>query len=249
LFQIVVSAATSKTKKMQLSLLEPLFAATKTPRTPGHQLIHDSLRLHIPEEAVEPICQWFTEHPVRLRIAPPRSSKFGDYRPPRSGVKAIISVNQNLNPYDFLITLVHEMAHDVILGQGTSARPLLFRKRKPRPKPHGTEWKHAYHELLLPMMTTRVFPSDILLALETYFRDTSLSARASHLLAVTLKKYDTPDGREFLKDLPDGEIFFLPGGKAFRKREQLRKRFRCESLNNRRVYLFSPLARVSRNNL
>jgi SprT protein len=42
---------------------------------------------------------------------PARSSKLGDYRPPQRGLPHRISVNHNLNQHEFLITLIHEMAH------------------------------------------------------------------------------------------------------------------------------------------
>ena len=48
--------------------------------------------------------------PVRLRIARPRRTKLGDHRPPGRGwTMHRISINDDLNPYAFLTTLLHEM--------------------------------------------------------------------------------------------------------------------------------------------
>ena len=233
---------------MQLSLLEPIPDTPNTSKPAGHHLTREDLRQYLPGPAIEYIMQWFEKNPVRLRISPSRSSKFGDYRSPKPGAPAVISVNNNLNAYDFLLTLVHEMAHDAVLTSIQADRgTIFFRRKKDRPKPHGPEWKNKYHELMVPLMSTEVFPGEILEPLKEYFQNGSFSARAHQKLAVVLKKYDKPDGKEFLQDLPPDTVFYLPGGRAFRKQEQVRKRFRCQSLNNRRIYLFSPLAAVSRN--
>ncbi len=233
---------------MQLSLLEQKPATANSSRSLGHRLTMEDLRSYIPEPAIDYILQWFETNPVRLRIAPPRSSKFGDYRSPKPGTPATISVNSSLNSYDFLITLVHEMAHDAVLNVSSADDDTFpFWRKRTHPKPHGHEWKHKYLQLMAPLMTSVVFPAEIQHALEGYFRKVSSSAKANQALAIALKKYDVPDGKEFLQDLPLDAIFYLPGGRAFRKKEQLRKRFRCQSLNSRRVYLFNPLAAVSRN--
>ncbi|MDZ7848645.1 MAG: hypothetical protein U5L96_18960 [Owenweeksia sp.] len=50
--------------------------------------------------------------PVMLKIVSPRKTKFGDYRfPQKRDPRHRISLNSNLNPFAFLITLIHEMAH------------------------------------------------------------------------------------------------------------------------------------------
>jgi SprT protein len=234
---------------MQLSLLEPPPTTRIIHRSQGNHLTREDLQSYIPEQAIDYILSWFEKNPVRLRIAPTRSSKFGDYRAPKPGTPATISVNNNLNSYDFLITLVHEMAHDAVLATGSTENYFLFRRKKNRPKPHGKEWKSNYFELMSPLLNRQVFPEEILHALEGYFGKVTASAKASQTLAVALKNYDAPDGKVFLQDLPYDEIFYIPGGKAFQKKERIRKRFRCQSLNNRRVYLFSPLALVSKNKI
>lgn len=99
---------------------------------------------------------------------------------------------------------------------------------------------------MVPLMNPAVFPEDVLNALLKYFEKKSDSATASQRLTEILKNYDKPDGKEFLKDLQTDDVFYIPGGRAFRKLDQIRKRFRCQSLDNRKIYLFSPVARVTR---
>ena len=233
---------------MQLSLLEQLPLVSELLSVHSQRLTGDDLSAYIPGPAIEYILKWFRANPVRLRIAAPRSSKFGDYRLPRDGKPATISVNNNLNRYDFLITLVHEMAHDAVFNSCSMAGEAgQYRKRRTRSKPHGQEWRNLFHHLMKPLMTPDVFPQEILAALHDYLGNPDSTVKASHALTLVLKKYDVPDGREFLQDLPHDAIFYLPGGRAFRKKEKIRKRFRCQSLTNRRIYLFNPLAPVLRN--
>ena len=209
-------------------------------------LTTDIFRSYIPDQSVEYILQWFLEHKVRLRISSNRLSKSGDYRPSRQHLPPRISVNNNLNPYDFLITLVHEMAHHDVWRAYVMPNQLSFfrSRRQAHPKPHGQEWQHHFRQLMIPLMNTSVFPPDVLYMVENYFRNSNVSTKFGQHLSRVLKKYDKPDGKEFVENLPFDALFRLPDGRIFRKKEKLRKRFRCILVNNNRVYLFSPLALV-----
>ena len=67
---------------------------------------------HLPEAALEPIIALQENYGFSLVITNPRSTKFGDYRPPQRGSNYHrISVNGDLNPFQFLVTLLHEIAH------------------------------------------------------------------------------------------------------------------------------------------
>jgi SprT protein len=233
---------------MQLSLLEQLFQKPGSPAKRTNGLTQEDLKSYLPEASISYILEWFSKNPVRLRIASNRSSKFGDYKYAKPGIPASISVNNNLNKYEFLLTLIHEMAHDVVFSavpvNGRNGHPL---KRKKSPKPHGPEWKESYHKLLKPLMNPFVFPEDILSPLLLSFSGNVSKVKANQSLELALKKYDTPDGREFIKDLPEGTVFYLPSGRAFLKQQRVRKRFRCKCLDNRRIYLFTPMFPVLRN--
>jgi SprT protein len=212
-------------------------------------LTTDVFRSFIPDQSIDYILHWFLENKVRLRISLNRSSKTGDYRPSRQNLPPRISVNNNLNPFDFLITLVHEMAHHVVwctfamISHEMSSRI----HRHHRPKPHGQEWQHQFHQLMIPLMNTSVFPPDVLYMVENYFTNLRVSRRFGMNLTRVLKKYDNPDGKEFVENLPFDALFRLPDGRLFRRKEKLRKRFRCVCMNNNRIYLFSPLAQVYNN--
>src|SRR5574337_89035 len=69
------------------------------------------LKKYIPEPAVPLIAEWIYHFNFKLKIKKARLSRFGDYMPPMNGKNHVITVNNDLNPYAFLLTLVHEIAH------------------------------------------------------------------------------------------------------------------------------------------
>ena len=70
------------------------------------------LAQHVPATALAQVVEWVENLEFHLTISRSRHSKLGDYRAP-SGIRQQhrISVNGDLNPYAFLQTLVHEIAH------------------------------------------------------------------------------------------------------------------------------------------
>jgi len=209
------------------------------------RIMIQDLHAFIPENSKEYVLEWFQSNRVQLRISKARSSKFGDYRAPLKNFPARISVNRNLNRFDFLITLVHEMAHHEVWTETSAPIPGLgFPRRKRRPRPHGKEWKAHYRRLVGPLMKESIFPADVLHHLEKHFENPRSSSKTNEHLVVALKKYDVPDDSVFLESLAFDAVFTLPAGKKIRKLEKLRKRYRCVCLDNERIYLFSPMARV-----
>jgi SprT protein len=231
---------------MQLSFLVPTSRPARTAASlPVIRLGMEELLAIIPENSRGYVLDWFHTNPVQLRISKARSSKFGDYRAPDKHLPARISVNRNLNPYDFLITLIHEMAHHEVWKEATAPQPVsLFHKRRRRPLPHGKEWKNQYRLMMQPMMTDSVFPPDVLHHLEKSFENPRSSSKSNGHLALALRNFDEPDGCVFIESLPFDAVFSLPAGRTFRKGEKLRKRYRCKCLDNGRIYLISPVARV-----
>jgi len=239
----------SQKKAFLNQLTLPFFAIKSEPvptsSSPGKRVKIPDLHNFIPETSLQYVLDWFQVNPVHLRISKARSSKFGDYRAPFKKFPARISVNHNLNKFDFLITLVHEMAHHDVWRQAMElAHGFSLRHRKLRPLPHGKEWKAQYRNLMQPLMTGIVFPEDVLHHLKSYFENPRSSSKSNENLVVALKKYDDPDNSVFIESLAFDTVFTLPAGRTFRKGEKLRKRYRCVCLNNGRVYLFSPTARV-----
>jgi SprT protein len=194
-----------------------------------------ALASFLPPGTVEPVLQYIQRYGVHLTVARERRSILGDYRHRHQGKNHRISVNGNLNPYAFLITLLHELAH-----------LLTFEQWGNRVQSHGREWKAVFGQLLAQFITHDVFPADIKQVLLQSLHNPAASSCADEQLLRTLKKYDTGrTSQVFVEDLPAGSLFRTHDGRVFRKGEKLRKRFRCEEVQTKRVYLFSGLYEVS----
>ncbi|NQT77465.1 MAG: SprT-like domain-containing protein [Bacteroidetes bacterium] len=175
---------------------------------------------------------WLQQYKIHLKITRKRSSKLGDYRSPHNGKGHHITVNHDLNPYAFLITLIHEIAHLI-----------TWEKYRNKVRAHGREWKDAYRELMVPFMNMDLFPEDIHTALQFYLKKSYASSGSDLTLSRCLQKYD-PNPGITLEELDEGSIFQLTNGRIFKKGPLLRKRYRCISLDNKRTYLVNPLVIV-----
>jgi len=200
--------------------------------TKGRSLEH-ALNEYLPAGSAGSVLQWFGTHHVILRITRSRRSKLGDFRGSTPSSPPVISVNHNLNPYSFLVTLLHEMAHAEV-----------FLNNKRRLQPHGEHWKQAYRNLALPFLSPGLLPDPVEIAFGHYLKNPSASSTTNLKLAKALRIYDPHKDSTLISDLPAEALFALPDGRVFKRGDKLRKRFRCECLSNRRTYLFSPLAEI-----
>ena len=65
----------------------------------------------LPPGAQPYVEELLAEHAVSVRTSRPRRSKIGDHRGPRGSERLHrITVNNDLNPYAFLTTLLHEFS-------------------------------------------------------------------------------------------------------------------------------------------
>ena len=83
---------------------------------------------HIPENAINLVQSLIEYHSINLKIVNQRQTKHGDFRQLANG-KFQITINNNLNPFQFLLTLIHEIAHHTTF------------EKYGRIRPHGKEWK------------------------------------------------------------------------------------------------------------
>ena len=169
----------------------------------------NALLPHLPPKAVD-YCQHLWQHyGFHLHITKPRRTRLGDFRVlPNRQTK--ITVNANLNPYAFLITYVHEVAHaDVHAQYG------IRRKNSPL-KPHGSAWQLAFQRLMQPLLTETVFPAAILTPLRQYLSRPAATTYASPALMLAIRQFDgdskseeQPASKRLLRDLPEGSTFRL----------------------------------------
>ncbi len=188
---------------------------------------------YIPQEYVSYLVNIFLSHPVKFSAVKPRKTKLGDFRPNRKG-KHQITVNNNLNPYAFLITALHEFAHLI-----------TYNKYGNRVAPHGTEWKVAYRQLILPVINQGDLPKDIEKALLNSLIKVKASSCSDIHLSRVLMKYDKKEDENLitLETLDKNTIFAL-NSKVFRKGNIRRTRVLCEEIHTQRQYLIHKLAKV-----
>ena len=111
-----------------------------------------------------------------------------------------ITVNENLNPYAFVITYLHEVAHYKV--------NTIYKRRK---LPHGKEWKTLFKELMLPVLNSHIFPEEVLSNLHNYLQDPKASSCADLDLLKSLRIYDQEEDGVLLSALKQGEIFKISG--------------------------------------
>lgn len=198
--------------------------------------IEGILGKHIPEKALFGVVDILINHQVYLNITKSRSSKYGDFKVPGPDEQPRLSVNHDLNPYAFLITLLHEVAH-----------LLVWRKHKTnyrKIKPHGIEWKSEFRSLMKPFLIKDIFPESLLNILKRHMLNPKASSSSDINLVKELKKYDcSKDNVPILSDLQIGDLFLFKktSYKIIRKN---RTRFLCENVNNRKRYLIHSLAEI-----
>ncbi|MBO7082408.1 MAG: SprT-like domain-containing protein [Bacteroidales bacterium] len=196
------------------------------------------LKRYFPEAAIPMVAEAYSRARFNLRFKRPRTSKLGDFRAPRNSDElCTITLNQDLNPYQMLVTFVHELAHYQV----------HFNYPKRRLEPHGDEWKQTFTQLLLPYLKPEIFPEDIIQALHHHLQHIKASSTADPNLAKVMKRYDKKVEETLtVEDLPEGAVFQLKNGMTFKKGPKRRTRYQCECMDNGKTYTVSGMAEVEK---
>lgn len=192
----------------------------------------ETIKNYIPEAAVTAILQLIKKNNIHLKIVNERVTRHGDYRKMLNG-RHQITVNTNLNSYRFLITLIHELAH-----------LLAFKEFGKGIRPHGTEWKKTFQRIMLPFLRPEVFPIELMPLLAIHFKNPRASSDSDAKLSLALKRYDPPNDKNYIFEIPLGGKFRLYNGKIFKRGNKRVKRYECLEVSTGRVYLFNPNAEV-----
>lgn len=194
----------------------------------------DYLSQYLPSGTSSIVMDYLHQYKVHLTITRERQSILGDYRHRTHRENHRISINGNLNPYAFLVTLLHELAH-----------LLTFEKYGNRVNAHGAEWKSLFSALLKNIVQQHLLPNDIEQELLRTLHNPAASSCAEEGLMRVLKKYDPArEGYCLLEELPAGAHFRIRDGRIFSKDAKLRKRYKCRDLVTGTYYLFSPVYEV-----
>ena len=193
------------------------------------------LKQKVPSNAVQYCWGLWHEDPFHFSLSRSRSSKLGDFRYRADWDIQRITLNHDLNIYQFLITYIHEVAHH-----------RAFKAHGSRIKPHGVEWKRTFQKLMNPMLSDRVFPKDLLLPLKRHMQNPRASTGVDFFLLREIRKYDPIDqGRKtiYLSDLKQGMDFMLKGRKV-KKESTRRTRILCMEVATGKKFLISGNAEV-----
>lgn len=188
----------------------------------------------LPLKVVGYCTELWQKEPFSFQTTASRKSKLGDFRYRQDRKIQVITINSDLNPYQFLLTYIHEVAHlHAFVKYGFSIQP------------HGKEWKSTFQHLMLPILSEKFLPIDLLIPLRQHMMNPKASSSSDLFLAKELSKYDIDNEIKliFLSDLKPGNQFEFSGRK-FEKGETRRTRVLCQEVNSGRKYLIAQLAKV-----
>ena len=205
-------------------------------KSPNEEAFRKGFSQHIPERAVEYVMALWREHPFNFTVAGSRKTCLGNYM--YKNGRHFISVNGDSNPYSFLITLIHEIAH-----QRVRVSQKLFRRA---PAPHGHEWKFHFKTLMAPLLNPAVFPEDVLHVLLPHMQNPAASSTKDPALVRVLSRYSPQKVIEgiYLSEVADGKIFNF-NGRRFKRIQNRRTRILVECVNTRKRYTIPGIAMVS----
>ena len=186
---------------------------------------------YIPENAIDLLNPIAEKNNFILKIVSNRKSKHGDFRSQGSEIP-VITVNKGLNPYAFLITFVHELAHLIVDQKHESVAP------------HGKQWKKTFQMLMLPFLSKSIFPDPLLRVLAIHMKKPKASTSSDIALAIELKKHDLDrSNKKMIYEIPYGTTFVFSGNR-YQKISKKRIKYLCCNKKNGKNYLFHPLAEI-----
>lgn len=187
------------------------------------------LSQHVPTQAVAYCQRLQQQFPFSFRIVKPRRTRLGDFRALPDGTTHI-TVNADLNPYAFLITYVHEVAHCAV-----------HRLYKRPGKPHGHLWQTQFQRLMAPLLTEAIFPADVLTPLRYYMARPAATTSTQPALMQALRRYNAQpgqplmEGQQELRQLAEGQCFQFQK-KRFVRGKLRRTRVVCKEVQSGRSY-------------
>ena len=191
-----------------------------------------NIAAYIPQTAHEQIHALFNDKDLQIIVKRARKTRHGDYRKLKNGGHQI-TVNASLNPWRFLVTLIHEIAHyHAYKFYGNNIQP------------HGLEWKQMFQKIMLPFLRPDVFPNTILPHLAKYIKNPKATTDSDVHLSLALKLLDPPNNKIYVFDVKPGSIFIASNGKMYKKGKKRRTRYECISIDSGQIYAFNPNAEV-----
>ncbi len=191
---------------------------------------------YLPDGIVEHCAMLIMKYNLHLHIEVERKGKLGDYHP-HTGKGNHITINHNLNKYNFLITFIHELAHHT-----------AYKKYGSGHQPHGSEWKEEFKKHMRGPVMAGIFPADINGPLIKHMRTPSYTHTADLALMKALSRYDKKK-QLTLDDIDEGTLFKISNGSQsiMRKIAKRRTNVMCLEVVTNKMYLvrcITPVIRV-----
>ena len=181
----------------------------------------------IPLGSLEYVKGLLNNQNILIKLKSNRKTKHGDFSV-KKDFSVEITINSDMNPFRFLITLLHEISHFFV-----------YQDFGFKTKPHGFQWKSKFKELLIPVINNKVFPDDILSPLAKYAINPKASTDTDLDLSIALNKYNVSIST-YVLDLEQGDKFKASNKKNYLVIRKRRKRYECMEIDSKKIYLFSP---------
>ena len=185
----------------------------------------------IPEASSEYVKSLIFSENLTIKLKKSRKTKHGDFSVKKNGL-CMITINDDLNQYRFLITLIHEISHYI-----------AYMKHGPYIKPHGVEWKNIFKNLLLPIINPEIIPNDVLKPLAIYAKNPKASSDTDLNLSLALNRYNI-NQCDYVFKLSNGSVFKASNERVYVIIKKLRKRYECMDIITKKLYLFSPNVKI-----
>ncbi len=195
-----------------------------------NEFMKESLKKYIPLSAVDLVMTLLNDYPCKLKIVNNRKTKHGDFRKLKSG-QYQITINNDLNHYRFLLTLIHEIAH------------LVAHQKYGRVKPHGKQWKQCFQHLMLPFVNPDIYPMDVLPVLANYLKNPKASTDTDIKLSLALKQFDEKNGMNYIFEIAVNSKF-IHNKRIFERGVKKRTRYECVEIKTKKRYLFHQNAEI-----
>ena len=185
----------------------------------------------IPEASSEYVKSLIFSENLTIKLKKSRKTKHGDFSVKKNGL-CMITINDDLNQYRFLITLIHEISHYI-----------AYMNHGPYIKPHGVEWKNIFKNLLLPIINPEIIPNDVLKPLAIYAKNPKASSDTDLNLSLALNRYNI-NQYDYVFNLSNGSVFKASNERVYVMIKKLRKRYECMDIITKKLYLFSPNVKI-----
>jgi SprT protein len=190
----------------------------------------------VPNKALDYCVNLWKEHPFSFVISKTRNSCLGNYRFFRN--HHTITINHDLNEYSFLITYIHEIAHQRVA--------IAFKDKRKKPLPHGNEWKQAFIELFSPVLREEIFPVDLYRVLKKHMENPKASSTSDHKLLSELRKFDILKEDVLLLSEIENDTFFKFKGTIYKKIENRRSRVLVQESGSKKMFTIPKIAEIEK---